>query len=180
MVDKITFHPSTLSQSPYSRIDRSPFTAYRELAADADELAAATDGRLTDHLATVLAARYAGALAGWNGEVTEKFSRNLRALRGLCQDIVELIRGDHSGARLKMERERLERVREKSEEEVLAHFERWVRNPAVRSWMCQESVSPEERQRRLRELFGLAPIVPEDALPTVAESSPVKPSQTTS
>jgi hypothetical protein len=39
----------------------------RELAADANELTAATDGRLTDHLATVLAARYAVALAGWSG-----------------------------------------------------------------------------------------------------------------
>ncbi len=28
--------------------------------------------------------------------------------RGLCQDIVELRRGDHSGARLKMEQDRLE------------------------------------------------------------------------
>src|SRR5690349_20082492 len=35
----------------------------RELAADAKELTEATDGRLTDHLATVLAARYAAALA---------------------------------------------------------------------------------------------------------------------
>src|SRR5208283_1230397 len=38
----------------------------RELAADAKELTAATDGKLTDHLATVLAARYAAALAGWD------------------------------------------------------------------------------------------------------------------
>ena len=84
----------------------------RELAAEATELAAATEGRLPDHLATVLAARYAAALAGWNGEVTEEFRRKLRALRGLCQDIVELRRGDHSGARLTLERERLERERE--------------------------------------------------------------------
>ena len=47
----------------------------------------------------LLAARYAAALADWNGEVTEEFRRKLRALRGLCQDIVELRRGDHSGAR---------------------------------------------------------------------------------
>jgi hypothetical protein len=129
----------------------------RELAADADDLAAAANGRLTDHLATVLAARYACALAGWNGETTDKFNRNLRALRGMCQDIVELRRGDHSGARLKMERERLEQVRGKSEEEVLAHFERWAKNPEVRAWISQDEVSPEERQRRLHELFGVSP-----------------------
>jgi len=46
----------------------------------------------------VLAARYAAALAGWDGEVTDEFRRKLRMLRGLCQDIVELRRGNHSGA----------------------------------------------------------------------------------
>src|SRR5580658_10401475 len=104
----------------------------RELMSEAAELAAATEGKLTDHLATVVAARYASALAGWNGEVTEELRRKLRALRGLCQDIVELRRGDHSGARLKMEQERLEREREKTEEEVVAHFQRWIKKSAVR------------------------------------------------
>jgi hypothetical protein len=150
----------------------------RELAADAQELTAATDGRLTDHLATVLAARYAAALAGCNGEVTDELRRRLRALRGLCQDIVELRRGDHSGARLNLERERLEREREKTEEEVVAQFERWAKNPQVRDWICQDWVNPEERKRRLRAIFGLPPEPPEAAAPTDDESNPVKPSQT--
>lgn len=42
----------------------------------------------------------------------------------LCQDIVELRRGDHSGARLNLERER-----ERTEEVVVAHFKRWAKNP---------------------------------------------------
>ncbi len=151
----------------------------RELTADATELAAATDGRLTDHLATVLAARYAAALAGWNGEVNEDFRRKLRALRGLCQDIVELRRGDHSGARLSMERERLEREREKSEDEVVAQFERWAKNPAVRDWICQAWVTPEESRRRMREIFG-RPAEPEAEPSKAPESNPVKPSQTES
>lgn len=148
----------------------------RELAADATELAAATDGRLTDHLATVLAARYASALAGWNGEVTEGFGRKLRALRGLCQDIVELRRGDHSGARLKMEQERLDREREKTEEEVVAQFQQWAQNPAVRDLVCAAWLSPEERQRRVREIFGRSPEPPGSGS-TPPESNPVKPSQ---
>jgi hypothetical protein len=53
-----------------------------------------------------LAASYACALAGWNGEVTKKVRRKRGALRGLRRDIVEWRRGDHSGARLKMEQER--------------------------------------------------------------------------
>ena len=153
----------------------------RELAADAQEITAATDGRLTDHLATVLAVRYASALAGWNGEVTDEFRHKLRALRGLCQDIVELRRGDHSGARLKMEQERLGREREKTEEELIDHFQCWLKNSEVRDLVCQNWVSPEERERRLREIFGLAPKTPEPSVAAAAEgveSNPVKPGQT--
>jgi AAA+ ATPase superfamily predicted ATPase len=150
----------------------------RELAADAVEITAATEGKLTDHLATVLAVRYASALAGWNGEVTEEFRRKLRALRGLCQDIVELRRGDHSGTRLKMEQERLEREREKTEEEIIARFQRWLKNPAVRDLVCQDYVSPEEREHRIREIFGLPPKTPEEAAAAAPESNPVKPNQT--
>jgi len=152
----------------------------RELAADAKELTEATDGRLTDHLATVLAARYAVVLAGWDGEVTEEFRRKLRALRGLCQDIVELGRGNHSGARLNLERERLEREREKTEEEVVEHFKRWVKNPEVRDWILKDWISPEERERRLREIFGRAPKTPDEAATNGTESNPVKPNQTES
>ncbi len=150
----------------------------RELTADAKELTEATDGRLTDHLATVLAARYAAALAGWDGEITEEFRRKLRVLRGLCQDIVELRRGDHSGARLNMERERLEREQEKTEEEVVEHFKRWAKKPEVRDWICQNRVSPEERERRMREIFGLAPKKPAAAATNGPEPDPVKPDQT--
>jgi len=152
----------------------------RELAADAKELTAATDGKLTDHLATVLAARYAAALAGWDGEVTDEFRRKLRTLHGLCQDIVELRRGDHSGARLNLEQERLDREREKTEEEVVEHFKRWAKNPGVRDWICQDWVSPEEHERRLRAILGLEPITPEETATDGQESSPVKPNQTES
>src|ERR1035437_1290732 len=110
----------------------------------------------------------------WNGEVTDEFRKKLRALRGLCQDIVELRRGDHSAARLKMEQERLRREREKTEEEVIAHFQRWLKNPEVRDLICRGYVSPEERERRLREIFGRPPIPPVAAAPAGDESNPVK------
>lgn len=153
----------------------------RELAADAGELAAVAGGRLADHLGTVVTARYAAALAGWDGEATEDFRRRLRALRGLCQDIVELRRGDHSAARLQMERERLERDRERTEEEIVRHFKRWVEIPAMRNRVCQAWVSPEERERRLRELLGQEPAAAADAAapgPADPESDPIKPNQT--
>jgi hypothetical protein len=143
----------------------------RELAADAKEIMAATDGKLTDHLATVLAVRYATLLQGWNGELTEKFRRELRTLHGMCQDFVELRRGDHSGARLKMEQERLEREQEKTEEEVVTHFQRWLTNPEVRDLVCQNYVSPEEREHRMREIFGLQPKPPKTSEEALADEN---------
>ena len=86
----------------------------RELVADSQELTDATDGALAEHLATVLTARYAAALADCQGETTDEFRRKLRSLRGLCQDIVELRRGNHSAARLKIEQERLARDRQQT------------------------------------------------------------------
>ena len=130
----------------------------RELAADAEELAGAAEGVLAEHLATVLTARYAAALADWQGEATDEFRRKLRSLRALCQDIVELRRGNHSAARLKIEQERLARDREETEEEVLEHFTRWARNPQVRDWICSDSLTPKERTRRIREIFGMPPL----------------------
>jgi hypothetical protein len=148
----------------------------RELAADARELSAATDGRLTDHLTTVLAARYASALAGWNGEVTEEFGRKLRTLRSLCQDIVELRRGDHSEARLGLERERLEREREKTDEEVFEHFKGWLKTMPLKDWTAQNALSPEAKEERLEAIFGLSSNTAAGGL----ETAPVKPDQTES
>lgn len=151
----------------------------RELADDAAELAEVTDGPLADHLSTVVSARYAATLAGWNGEMSDELRRTLRALRALSQDIAELRRGDHSAARLKLEHERLEREREKSEEEIIEHFKRWAQNPTVRDWVCQLWKSPEEREQRLREIFGLAPgSSASSSATTESESDQIQPNQT--
>ena len=90
------------------------FAQARDLAPVARQLNAAADGQLTDHLSTVLAARYATALAQWNGEPTEEFRRKLRLLRGLCQGIVQLRRADQSNARMDLQHEQLDWEREKS------------------------------------------------------------------
>jgi hypothetical protein len=77
-----------------------------------------------------------------------------------------------------MEQERSEREREKTGEEVFAHFERWVKNPAVRDLICQNWASPEERRARRRAIYGLAPEPPEQAASDGDGSNPVKPSKT--
>ncbi len=61
---------------------------------------------LADELATVLVARYAALLAGWDGEPSEEFHRSLRALSAFSQEVVPLRRGAHSAARLRVEQER--------------------------------------------------------------------------
>ena len=129
----------------------------RELSADAADVADATNAGLSDDLATVLAARYASALAAWDGRPTEEFQQQLKILRSLCRDIAELRRGDHRLAQQQLEQDWLEEHREKTEDELVARFEQWTKTPAVHDWLCQTWVSPEERIRRKREIFGLEP-----------------------
>ena len=130
----------------------------------------------------MLTARYARLLAGWNGEVDEEFRRKLRALRALSQDIVELRRGDHSAARLKIEQARLDREEDWAEEELIEHFRRWAENPKVREWICGCRLTAEEKMRWMREIFGLGP--DETTKPPASsngrskESNPIKPNQT--
>jgi len=116
---------------------RELLTQARDMAEDAEELSTATDGRLTDHLATVLAARYAAVLSNWSGEVSEGMQQQLKSLHGLCRNIVALRRGDYHGTRLRLEEERTELEREKTKEEMLAYFEKWVENCKVQALLAE-------------------------------------------
>ena len=124
----------------------------RNFAADAGELTKA-GGPLGDHLATALMARYAAIMSKWDGTSETVPTRELRLLRALCVDIVELRRGDHSAARLKLEHARLELDRSKDEARLRQRFEEWVKQPQVKERVCGK-LSPEERQRRISEIFG--------------------------
>jgi hypothetical protein len=77
-----------------------------ELTAEAEELTAATDGRLTAHLATVLAGRYAAIVAGWNGEMDETIRFKIKVLHGLCRDVAVLRQGEIREARRELKEER--------------------------------------------------------------------------
>ncbi len=91
----------------------------RELAGDAEELAEAADGSLADHLAVVLSARYAALVSGWDGEMNDAFRRKTRALRALCQDVVELRRGDHCAERLRLDLDRFAEANKDAETRAL-------------------------------------------------------------
>lgn len=114
----------------------------RTFAADAGELADADDRPLTDHLATVLAARYAALLVRWNGDVNDSIDRQLRALNGLVQAIAQLRRGDQASARIRIEEQRLEQAQSADDEETNDPYK----------------MTPEERQQRIDEIYGRFPI----------------------
>jgi hypothetical protein len=101
----------------------------RELAGDASELSEAADGSLADHLSVVLSARYAALVSGWNGEMDDEFRRKARALRTLCQDIVELRRGDYCAERLRLDLDRFAEASKADEvralEAVIAEVNQW-------------------------------------------------------
>jgi hypothetical protein len=128
----------------------------QNLSADAAELSA-TGGALGEHLAIALTARYAALLAQWDGDSNGAIAQNVRTLRALCTDIVELRRGDHSAARLKVEQERLQLERAKDEQHIQERFEKWLQQPEVKNRICGSKLTPEERQKRLRQIFNLAP-----------------------
>lgn len=73
---------------------RETLACARELAGNSEELAEAAEGSLADHLAVMLSARRAAPVSGWDGEMNDALRRQTRALLALCQDIVELRRGD--------------------------------------------------------------------------------------
>jgi hypothetical protein len=154
----------------------------RQLSADTGELQPIGAQPLTDQMAVWLTARYLLAIRKLAGKNPDG-EPDLKVLREFCHDVVALRRGDHSAARLKIEHERLEREREETEAEAVEHFKRWANNPTVREAICGECLSPEERERRLREIFGRPPEPPEPPVandPTALGSNPVKPGQTES
>jgi len=127
----------------------------RELAGDAAELTEAADGSLADHLAVVLSSRYAKLIAGWNGAMDDEFRRQARGLRMLCQDIVELRRGDHFAERLRLDLERFTEMNKEDEvralETVIAEVKEW---PDV--WQAFQEAFALLRQRKT----GASPAVP--------------------
>jgi hypothetical protein len=152
----------------------------QDLAAETGELSPADAPPLADQMAGWVTVRYLMAMRKLV-ENSAGGEPDLKTLREFLHDVVAVRRGDHSGARLKIEQERLEREREKTEEEVIAHFQGWLEKPAVRDLVSQNWISPEERERRLREIFGRAPRSsepPESAAPGGDGSNPVKPGQT--
>lgn len=143
----------------------------RELVANSCELAAATDGKLNEHLTTMLSARYAVALAEWDKQTTGTFQDKLRTLHSLCQDIVKLRRTDHFATRLSFEVKQHKDEEEKTDEEIISRFKEWASIEKVRDWICTDWDCLEERERQLMAFYGYEePTTAPPASPT--EDSP--------
>ena len=154
----------------------------RQLSADSGELQLAGAQSLTEHMTVWLTARYLMAIRKL-AEKNPDGEPDLKVLREFCHYTVAVRRGNHSGARLKIEQERLERERQETEAEAVEHFKRWAGNSKVREAICGKCLSEAEKEARLREIFGLEPKPaesPEAVAPDGNESNPVKPSQTQS
>lgn len=139
-------------------LQQDALEAARRLGEEAAELQAAGAPPLTDTLAVWVSARYAVAtrqVAGCGGEA------GWRRLREFCADLVELRRGDHGAARLKLEQERLRLQRGRGERRTGGGSEDRPR-------------SAEEREQRIREVFGL-PADPAAAAPPEAPAPGVPP-----
>lgn len=77
------------------------------------------------------------------------------AFLGECvRDWALLRRGDHTAARLQLDRERLELARGLAESQVVETFEQWLENPKVKR-LLNQGLDEAERSRRLRAIFGL-------------------------
>ena len=136
---------------------QAALTDVLELEADAADLDAATSGRLADRLATILAGRYARLLKQWDGEVTEDFSKKLRTLRSLVQDVSHLRRWDHSAARVVLEQARHDAHQELENEALFEKFEQWAQMLGVQEYLRNRYETPEEKERAKRDLLKIPP-----------------------
>jgi hypothetical protein len=124
------------------------------LREDATEWSANGRAPLTNTLAFWLVARYALATR----RVAETGGREgWRLLREMCNDVVELRKGDHTAERLQIERERLQLEKEKTKEQVDEKLEDLLKQPETKQRLCGKGLSAEERTRRMREIFKLPP-----------------------
>jgi len=100
------------------------------MVAEALELKQASGGSVTDALAGWLAPQYLLAarekLAGAEG------ARRWEILRLFAQDWATLRRGDHSAARLQLDRERLAFERKCAERAKFSEFWKWTKRPEIK------------------------------------------------
>jgi len=125
----------------------------REMVAEAQEWKAAAGGSVTDAVAAWLAPQYLLA-ARQKLSATDGAGR-LELLRTMVQDWTLLRRGDHSAARLQLDREALDWQRANSKAQKDKEFREWIRRPEILRELFPErtgGLSPETLKIIEREL----------------------------
>jgi len=145
--------PAPPAQPPDADTERR-LAEIRHVVTEAKQLSTAVgEGRLTDHLASWVAGRF--ALAARQLEANSAADcLDMDQLHGMCADLAELRRGDHTADYLRIARERLELHRENQKHTFEDRCREWSRANRDEIFPPEE-MTPAERERCLREFFGL-------------------------
>jgi hypothetical protein len=126
-----------------------------EMMAEAQELKRAAGGSITDAVAAWLAPQY--LLAAWEKLDRAEGATRWDILRVFVQDWAMLRRGDHSAARLQLDREQFDWERANTQTQKEKEFNEWVKRPEVREkffpkfkpGISKETLRKIERELRL-------------------------------
>lgn len=125
----------------------------REMVAEAQDMKSAAGGSVTDAVAAWLAPQYLVA-AREKLTATDGHGR-FEVLRIFMQDWAMLRRGDHSAAKLQLEREQLDWQRANTMSQKEKEFREWIQRPEIRAELFPErtgGISKETLQKIEREL----------------------------
>jgi hypothetical protein len=127
-----------------------------EMMAEAQELKRAAGGSITDAVAGWLASQY--LLAAREKLVAVNGAGRLEVLRTILHDWTLLRRGDHSAARLQLDREELEWQRANGKLQKEKEFREWIQRPEIRREFLPDltrGISKETLEKIERELHLL-------------------------
>ena len=123
------------------------------MVAEAADLKRAAGGSITDAVADWLAPQY--LLAAREKLTAADGAVRFEVLRTFVQDWALLRRGDHSAARLQLDREELDWQRANSKLQKEREFREWIQRPEVREEFLPKSkggISPETLEKIEKEL----------------------------
>jgi len=123
------------------------------MVAEANDLKQAVGGSITDAVAEWLAPQY--LLAAREKLSGTQAAQRWEILRLFVQDWAMLRRGDHSAARLQLDREELDLLRANSLSQKEKEFREWLKRPEIRKEFYPDStggIRPETLERIEREL----------------------------
>ena len=123
------------------------------IVAEAQDLKQAAGGSVTDGVAAWLAPQY--LLAARERLTASAGAGRFEVLRTFVQDWAMLRRGDHSAARLQLDREELDWQRANSQSQKEQEFREWIQRPEVREEFLPKSkggITRETLEKIEREL----------------------------